>query len=337
MASARIETPTGRLTRGNNRLFRSATWRRQEAAISLFIDLETVRIVQQLSKQGIESVLLKGPVLARLLYSQEEPRGYVDIDLLVPPFEVEAALRLLAGQGYGDILASEIERAPHARTLRRTVPDGTGAVDVDLHTSFHGVGVDPKEFWRAIRGEAETLAISDSEVAVPSTRAVALLVGLHATAGGAARAKPLADLDRALGRLPDSLWGEAFGLAVQLRAEAWFLAGLDLSAEGRALVARCGFSGARSATALLSSRGSPPTALGIQRLFETGGWRNRWRLLARELIPTAEFMRMSSPLAKRGLFGLLSAYALRSLWLAAMLPRGLRAVVALRRDLRRTQ
>ena len=312
------------------------------AYVTLLVDRETARLTSELKSSGVDPVLLKGPSLARWLYSDGESRRYGDIDLLVRPAEVGAAVTRLRELGYEDLVRSEVERAatPHARTLVRAgtqrLPSGTAArMPVDLHTSFHGVEADPATLWDALEPELETLKLGDVDVSIPGPRARTLFVALHAAAAGTAVEKPLRDLHRALERLSDDEWRIAFELAGVLRAESWFLAGLALAREGRALIDRCGFRARGRTRAELHAAGAPRVAVGLERLIATRGWRRRARLLARKLVPTADLLWMTSPLARRGRFGLALAYAVRPGWLAVRLPRAVVTLAAARRAARR--
>ena len=61
------------------------------AGLSLVIDLVTLEVVRALKAVGVDSIVLKGPVLGRTLYDRAELRLYADSDLLVAPHNSEAA------------------------------------------------------------------------------------------------------------------------------------------------------------------------------------------------------------------------------------------------------
>ena len=63
----------------------------QSAMRVLVLDRVTGEIVVAWRKAGVRTVQLKGPAITRWLYREREFRGYVDIDLLVPDQDVEAA------------------------------------------------------------------------------------------------------------------------------------------------------------------------------------------------------------------------------------------------------
>ena len=62
------------------------------------LDRAAVAVLDSFEGAGVRSLLLKGPVLARLLYGSEEaPRDYFDIDLLVGPPDLAKARRRWPG------------------------------------------------------------------------------------------------------------------------------------------------------------------------------------------------------------------------------------------------
>lgn len=64
------------------------------------LDAATVAALDAFEEAGVQSLLLKGPALVRLLYAENESRGYSDIDLLVAPTDFEHAREALLALGY---------------------------------------------------------------------------------------------------------------------------------------------------------------------------------------------------------------------------------------------
>ena len=62
------------------------------------LDAAARELVDAFESAEIGYVVLKGPVLARLLYTPGEHRGYTDVDLLVAPHHLPAARRELSAQ-----------------------------------------------------------------------------------------------------------------------------------------------------------------------------------------------------------------------------------------------
>jgi hypothetical protein len=63
--------------------------------------LELERILTPLQAAGCRPVILKGASLALTAYDAPEDRWFVDLDLLVPPDEVQDAYAVLGRLGYG--------------------------------------------------------------------------------------------------------------------------------------------------------------------------------------------------------------------------------------------
>jgi hypothetical protein len=152
-------------------------------------------------------------------------------------------------------------------------------------------------------------------------------VAVHAVQHENRQGKPLEDLERALERAPDEVWVGAAALAERLDAGPTFALGLAQSARGTALAGRLGISPelARAATREGSSAN---LAMGFERLARAPGAWAKARLIARELVPSRDFMWWSFPLARRGRRGMVLAYLWRPFWLAA---RALPSAAAWRR------
>jgi hypothetical protein len=71
-----------------------------KAARSLWMAGELTRLGRMLESAGIQAVAFKGPALAHLAYGNVTLRDSTDLDLFVPREHLNAALDLLAGDGY---------------------------------------------------------------------------------------------------------------------------------------------------------------------------------------------------------------------------------------------
>ena len=67
--------------------------------------LELAEVVGALARQGIEAVVIKGPVLARQIYPHPSLRDFRDLDLLVRPADRDATLAVLTARGYRSAVA----------------------------------------------------------------------------------------------------------------------------------------------------------------------------------------------------------------------------------------
>lgn len=298
-------------------------------ARTLAVDALAADAITALQRAGVEPVLLKGPVTAQRLYPGES-RPYGDADLLVAPRRYARAEAALLAAGFARRprdweLGGRLE---HDAVWRR---DDSGPA-VDLHRTLPGVvGVSPQRTWRVLAPHRRrwTLPGSEVEVDVLDGAAFALLCGLHAAhhlGDEAAAHKPLADLARAVAGIDLSTWREAAALSRRLRAAEQLARGLHAAGTGRmphrdaagathARPAAASTPGVALARALRlpAPAGEADVVSPRERLAAAHTAGERARLLARALAPSPAYLRWRSPLARRGLGGLLLAYLLRPL------------------------
>jgi hypothetical protein len=297
----------------------------ETVAQRLRIDAATAEVMATLAAHGVESVLLKGPALARWLYRDVDTRSYVDSDLLVAPHQLEAGEQIIAGLGFSPRI--DAQRMPawwreHAGDWWRPA-DG---VLVDIHRTLPGVGVDPDLAWSLLTASADTVAVAGKEVPTFGLPALAVHVALHAAHHGPTWGQALEDLERALVIADDSLWQRAAALAERLDALGAFGAGLRLLPVGRDTAARLGLPAVRSVEfELRAGTPPPPLALGLEQFAQAEGWTVRIKMAFRKLVPPPTFMRHWWPRASESRLMLLIAYLWRPVWLLRSAPRALRA------------
>ncbi len=272
-------------------------------------------LVRKLSERGVPSIVLKGPATVHWLYDATWDRSYADADVLVPPDRFEVARAVLQELGYRKH-AYYVDRPdrwiPHDELW--TGPPG----DVDLHRSLPGVGVGPAEAWSVLSRETVAVTISGTHVDILNRGATALHLALNAVAHGLGARKFLDDLDRALTRFGRDEWCDAARLAERLSAVDAFAAGVRLVPAGVALAEDLELPSARSEQVALAMATPPRGAKALQRLGAVPSARVRMLLILRWLFPPAAHIRASSALARRGVGGLIAAYAYRQaelLWL----------------------
>ncbi len=104
------------------------------------LDSAAAAVLEGFEAAGVRSLLLKGPVLARVLYTEDEQRGYLDIDLLVSPEDLAAARAVLTALGYGQ--ADEAFAVEHVTGVVHgelwTQRGKGGPLWVDLHARLGG-------------------------------------------------------------------------------------------------------------------------------------------------------------------------------------------------------
>lgn len=304
-------------------------------ATNLRIDAATAEVLRAFAAEGIQARLLKGPALARWLYTGDEHRFYADCDLLVRPRDHGGAERVLAHLGF----VQALDGGAMPEWWREHADDwwrADDAVAVDLHRRLPGIEADADTTWAVLAERPHVVPVAAFEALVLAPAGRALHVVLHAAQHGVQRPAPLRDLELtlALAAAEPALWLEAATLARRLDAVEAFASGLALLPAGRELAAQLDLAPQRSVDATLRARGSPPTALGFEQLARAPGTGARLGIAWRKLFPPPEFVRRWHPLAARGRTGLLLAYLYRPVWLVRAAPRGLRAWRSARRAAR---
>ena len=303
------------------------------AARTLALDLAAGDVIRALETADIDCLLLKGPAMAHRLYLDAPGcRNYGDIDLLVAPWQFDAAGQVLASLGFGDYLAgvrpSEAARLQERLWLR----DGAAYLAVDLHRGFHHVA-DQAAWWDLLRRRREVLMVEGQPVAIPDRVGCALITGLHASKA-TSLGKALEDLRRALWLFEDDVWCQAADLARSVGAGGAFAAALHRERAGADLAARLGLTITDPvmwfcATSLAHGAGS------LSCVLAQGDWADRARRLRDAAFPSTPILTGSWPIARRGRGGLAAAHIGRLCVTVTRLPRLLLAWHRTCRALRR--
>lgn len=303
------------------------------AARTLALDLAAGEVIRALAAAGIDCVLLKGPAMAHRLY-QERPgcRNYGDIDLLVAPWQFDAAGRLLASLGFEDQLAG-VRASEAARLAERLwLRDGAAYLAVDLHRGFHHVA-DRAAWWDLLCRHREVLTVEGQPVAIPDRVGCALIAGLHASKA-TSQDKALEDLRRALRLFEDDVWRQAADLARSVGAGSAFAAALHRQSAGAELAARLGLRITDPVIWFGATSFARGTGL-LSCVLGQGDWADRaWRLRD-AAFPSRPFLIGNRPIAARGPGGLAVAHLGRLCGVLTRLPRLLLAWHRTCRTLRR--
>jgi hypothetical protein len=304
------------------------------AAERLRIDAATVEVLGAFNAAGVDSVLLKGPTLTSWLYPEGSRRSYLDSDLLVRPgqeHEAETALQSLGFERRWDQSTLPDWWQEHGSDWWRE-SDG---VQVDLHRSLPGVGVDAQANWDALTAGVASVPVAGIDAPALGLPARALHVVLHAVQHGADWGKGRGDLDRALEVADEAIWRQAAALAAELDAMDAFATGLRLTPEGERLAARLELPASVSVDVALRASSPPPAALGFEQMAQAPGLRSRAEIGWRKLFPPREFLIHWDPRAAAGGRRLVLARIRRPFWALATAPRGLHAWWRARRAVRR--
>ncbi len=82
----------------------------------LVLSAEAGRVARLMGEAGVCALVFKGPVLAQMAYRDPAQRTFQDVDLLVAPQQLEAAIALLTRDGYAETGDERVRAA--RRTMR---------------------------------------------------------------------------------------------------------------------------------------------------------------------------------------------------------------------------
>ena len=179
---------------------------------NLLIDQVTAEIVSVFTVEGIDTLVLKGPVLAQWLYPGEV-RPYGDSDLMIAPRDWGRAVASLCRLGFSDW------RGPMAHPRMESFASTAflrGDANLDLHCTLAGLDGDFESVWESFNAGSDRQVIGGAELRVPGRAALLLHIGLHAAQHG--EGKALEDLRRAIARVDEDLWRAALSLRASMRA-----------------------------------------------------------------------------------------------------------------------
>jgi hypothetical protein len=302
----------------------------RQRARNFAIDALTAEVASAFTGERIDTLVLKGPVLARWLYP-EEVRPYADSDLMVAPANRAHAVEVLERLGF----AEHCPWMPTPLSLEPCAHFNRDGIIVDLHCQLSGLDGDPNAIWSHLAASANRQVIGGVELLVPERDAVLLHVVLHAaqhanTVGG----KPLEDLRRALARVEESRWSSALELARAHQGVAAFAAGLRLLPEGDDLARRLDLGEVRSLKYALLREDAIAEEL-YALLSSSVGIRRKLAIVASRGFPRPDYMRWWSPLARRGKRGLAGAYLWRGIWVIGQALGAIHTLWRIRRRQRR--
>ena len=170
---------------------------------------QSQQLSSHLRRAGIDSLVVKGPLLSRRFYGDYASRHAGDVDLLVAPERAADADGVLRQQGY---VRTKPEKALSPRRLElylRTQHEfgyrsPQGEIPVELHWRYSDSrSLSPYSFaeiWqRSVRME-----VAGEQLAVPSTADVFIHLAIHGAVDGWFRLKWIADLPRVLAGMADA-------------------------------------------------------------------------------------------------------------------------------------
>jgi len=303
--------------------------RQSQMARNFAVDALTAEVAGAFGCEAIETLVLKGPVLARWLYPGEV-RPYVDCDLIVAPGSRARAIGVLKRLGFAEHCAwmpTPLSLDPGGTAFNRP-----GGGMVDLHCQLPGLDGDPDAIWGRLAASAERQLIAGVELQVPDRDTVLLHVVLHAAHhANQVNDKPLEDLRRALAAVEEPEWSRALDLARAYQGVPAFAAGLRLLPEGTDLARRLDLGEVRSFQHEIRREGNVIAEELYALLSAEVGIRRKLAIAASDIFPLPDYMRWWSPLARRGKLGLAGAYLWRTIWIIGQAPGAIRTLWRIQR------
>jgi Uncharacterised nucleotidyltransferase len=302
---------------------------RRVFALGLLVERESRDAIRALKEAGVRPILLKGPLQQAWLEPAGPARASADVDVLVSRDQLDNAGVALRDLGYGPApaLPDNLER----KHLPDRVEHGyhrawiaEGRTPVELHWSLGGA--DEHKVWDVLSKETETADLMGEEVELPNDAARCAIVALHAAQHGIGQPTGFRDLEKALAVAETETWRHAAELAAAMGGWTPFAVALSVTLHGAELLRELGGrSQPLNVRQALSFLTPAPTSLGFYFFSRQRGVRAKVGFALAELAPPPAFMRLSYPLARRGLGGLALAYLYRPLWLARWVLPGLRS------------
>ena len=300
------------------------------------LDAAAVEVLDAFEAAGVESLLLKGPALAQMLYHPGEHRGYGDIDLLVAPTDLDAGRRALAELGYANSERGGLDDVAgimHSELWSQALESKMVQLMVDLHWRLAGCEAPADVIWKVLGRRRAGIELGGRSVPILAHDGLALHLATHAAQHGPDDIKAIADLVRGLERWDPEIWRSAADLAEQVDGAAAFAAGLRLTAPGTELAREIGSPPTDDLTwAILNRDTRPRGTFHVQALAGARGVRERLDVLRRSLFPRPEWITWEYQWSRgAGRARLVAAYAIHLLRAPAWAVRAWRYRRAARR------
>jgi hypothetical protein len=280
------------------------------AARSMAVDQMTAEVVSAFVREGISPILLKGPSIAQWLYPSDL-RPYGDTDLLVSPAQFSRAARILRRLGFGQPTRG---RAIHAHTYRKMGTSLPQPLCVDLHRSLPYLAASPKEVWRVLSADTDTMVVAGAQLDILGIPARTFHIAIHAVQHAFESKNPFEDLRRAVAVASRQELEQAIAVSRAVGAEDALAAGLCLIPEGVEVAAQFNLTTERRGILRFDVEGASDVeaaAYQVQRVLDARSIRERLALFIDMIFVSPNVLRETSLRARRGRTGLVLAYAVR--------------------------
>jgi hypothetical protein len=202
---------------------------RAQLLFTLSMMAELFRILEDFSKGGIETVLVKGPLVSFLAYDDPAVRSFVDLDLIVLHGQILEATRHMTGLGFeSDVPETAIVAGKVPGEYLFTRPGTKQLIELHTERTF-------RYYPKAMRIEGlyarkRQVLLDGREVPALSLEDELVLNCIHGAKHFWERLTWVADVAALAARHPEIDWRKARGWAKEVGAERMLRVGLQLGA-----------------------------------------------------------------------------------------------------------
>lgn len=276
--------------------------RRAQNFLTLRLTAELFRLLGLFSKEGIQALAIKGPVLAVRAYAEPSVRTYGDLDLLVRQGDICCATKLMIALGYqAAVSLSAIDAGKIPGQYLFSKPDSKLLVELhnDLTLRYFPRPLPLEDFVaRQVR-----VPLDGQEVPAPCLEDELVLICIHGAKHFWERLSSIADVAGFVARQKSIDWVRVASTARTVHAEHLLHTGLRLAADvldaklPEAVSSRVHEDGVAAKLAARALRWLPAAGYAPPGLFERAAFRLRMRgnwlaapayLLRLSLSPTEE-------------------------------------------------
>jgi hypothetical protein len=183
----------------------TAEWNRLRRRAALW-DLERDRLLSRLEHQGLTPVVLKGGALRETGYEEPAERPAGDLDLLMPPSQLEEAQAALQRAGYRFVGSQTVMAAYRLHHFHIALTNSNGFI-VEIHWALsrakQGFYLDERAFLTRATSRPRAAAVP---LRVPSAEDMILHLASQNEEDAFGRFGRLVDLDRVVASTPQLDW-----------------------------------------------------------------------------------------------------------------------------------
>jgi hypothetical protein len=205
-------------------------------AHNLTLTAELVRIARVFQRRSIPLLAFKGPTLASELYGELHQRQFVDLDLMVRPNDLPAAIELFHELGYqacsvdlGGMSPSQLRRVViDSKSYELVRSEPPHQYHVDLHWRLSNDDTFFTNVPESLFDDATETTISGQPILTMPTRQLVSYLAFHGGNHRWMRLSWLCDLAHAMRRIPQERWPDLLDEAARCNAERYLIGGLLL-------------------------------------------------------------------------------------------------------------